>query len=179
MSTLSPRLTELLEYLTSTRRVLDDAIAAVPASQHVVPSAPDRWSTAEVLEHLVIVEKSVAKNVIRWIDEARAAGVSTEDDPSPLLESMRIDRVKDRSRRIEAPEGTRPSRGLAVAESLALIDEARTRLAAAFTAADGLALGSIVRPHPAMGDLTLYEWLAFAGAHMERHAEQIRELGPR
>jgi hypothetical protein len=32
-------------------------------------------------------------------------------------------------------------------------------------------------PHPALGVLDGYQWLAFVGTHELRHANQIREIG--
>jgi hypothetical protein len=44
-------------------------------------------------------------------------------------------------------------------------------------AGDGLALGTVYHPHPQFGPLSLYQWIAFVGAHEGRHAAQIRETG--
>jgi hypothetical protein len=38
-----------------------------------------------------------------------------------------------------------------------------------------LALATITHPHPALAPLSLYVWIAFAGAHEARHTQQIRE----
>jgi len=43
-------------------------------------------------------------------------------------------------------------------------------------AADGLALGQVTMPHPLLGEMTAYEWLATLGTHEARHAAQIREI---
>ncbi len=174
---MNPRLTELLAYLRASRVTLGDAIASIPATRHTERPGEDRWSVAEVVEHLALIEKGIARSYARWFAEARATGLGPEADSSPLLEKMRMERVVDRSRRIAAPPFAVPSHGRGVAESLAIIDEARGRLAALAEEADGLDLGAVTRPHPAMGPLTLYEWLGFTAAHMERHAGQIREVG--
>jgi hypothetical protein len=42
--------------------------------------------------------------------------------------------------------------------------------------ADGLALSEIVQPHPVLGPINLYQWIAFVGAHEARHAAQVMEL---
>jgi hypothetical protein len=52
----------------------------------------------------------------------------------------------------------------------------RTRLKELIASADGLALGNVSAAHPYLGDLTGYEWIAFAGSHAARHADQIREM---
>jgi hypothetical protein len=52
---------------------------------------------------------------------------------------------------------------------------ARSELEAAIADADGLALGEVTAPHPALGTFTGYDWIAFAGTHVARHAAQILE----
>lgn len=42
---------------------------------------------------------------------------------------------------------------------------------------DGLALGSVTAPHPVLGEIDVYQWLLFLGAHEGRHADQVREIG--
>jgi len=43
---------------------------------------------------------------------------------------------------------------------------------------DGLALDAVSHPHPALGPMSIYQWIAFVGAHEARHAAQIREIIP-
>jgi hypothetical protein len=54
--------------------------------------------------------------------------------------------------------------------------ETREALKKVIAAGDGLSLGAVTAPHPVLGDFTAYEWIAFAGAHAARHADQIREM---
>jgi len=173
---MNPRITELVDYLRSSRDQLELAIAAVPAERRGEQPAAGRWSVAEIVEHLALVERSVAKVFAKWLAEARAAGIAHESETSSLLEQMRMDHVVARTQRVEAPARVSPSQQWTVAHSLAAIDEARAALIASAESADGLALGSVVHPHQALGPLTLYEWLGFAAAHMERHAGQIDEV---
>ena len=52
---------------------------------------------------------------------------------------------------------------------------ARRDLMAVIVTGDGLALGAVSAPHPALGSFSVYDWIAFVGAHAARHADQIRE----
>jgi uncharacterized damage-inducible protein DinB len=174
---MSHRLDELLDYLVRSVGTFDAAIATVPAERHDERPAADRWSVREVVEHVALVEAGISKSYRRWLDDARANGLPTDDETSPLLAQMRMDRVVDRSRRIEAPPFAVPTQHLSLTDSLAKISAARGELDRLARSADGLALGVITHNHPALGPLTLYEWLAFTAAHMERHAAQIREIG--
>src|SRR5436190_23217620 len=51
---------ELLNHLEQTRTALRDAVDSVPARHREQRVAPDRWSVAEVLEQLAIVERRIA-----------------------------------------------------------------------------------------------------------------------
>lgn len=46
----------------------------------------------------------------------------------------------------------------------------------ALRAGDGLALGTRFLPHRVFGQMPLYYFFAFVGAHEARHAAQIREI---
>lgn len=54
--------------------------------------------------------------------------------------------------------------------------QTRAALKKVISDGDGLSLGAVTSPHPILGDFTAYEWIAFAGAHAARHADQIREI---
>jgi hypothetical protein len=55
------------------------------------------------------------------------------------------------------------------------LENAGSMMRSMLVANDGLALSSITHPHPRFGPLSVYDWVAFLGAHEVRHAEQIRE----
>ena len=70
-SQLHPRIEELIEFLGAHRRGVYEAVAAVPASLRDRKPAPDRWSVAEVVEHLAIVEQRVAALLTVRVTAAR------------------------------------------------------------------------------------------------------------
>jgi hypothetical protein len=53
---------------------------------------------------------------------------------------------------------------------------ARQGVVAVVHSGDGLALGAVSAPHPALGVFSGYDWIAFVGSHAARHADQIREM---
>jgi len=75
---MHPRLTELLDYASLQRRLLHEAVSAVPESRRDLRPAPDAWSVAEVLEHLHRTESGVALLITARLAEARHAGLSEE-----------------------------------------------------------------------------------------------------
>jgi hypothetical protein len=167
---------ELLAYLDEQRSVLKSAFESIPAEMRDRPPAPERWSAANIVEHLAIVETRISRLLSDRIEEARS-GLSAETGAGPILPTIDYKRMYDRSTRVKAPETAIPT-GLDAASAWTALENAGSMMRAMLRANDGLALSSVTHPHPRFGPLTVYEWIAFLGAHEVRHAEQIREGGP-
>ncbi len=154
---------------------LEDAVRVVPAERRDERPAPDRWSVAEVLEHLSRVNRGITRLLETRIAAAREAGLGQDPDTTSILWTLDVASVLDRRERIEAPERVRPAEKLTAEAAWQALEHADAALVAGVLAADGLALGTLVHPHPSLGPLNLYQWLAFAAAHEFRHAAQIRQ----
>jgi len=164
---------ELLAYLDEQRSVLKSAFESVPEDLRERTPAPDRWSAANIVEHLSIVEARISKVLSERIDEGRA-GLSPETSTDPILPTIDYRRMYDRSTRVKAPEIAIPT-GLDAASAWTALEDAGSKLRGVLLANDGLGLSSITHPHPRFGALSVYQWIAFLGAHEVRHAQQIRE----
>jgi len=173
----NPRLAELAGYLDRQWDALAEAVASVPADRRGEAPGRGRWSTAGVLEHLSLVEGRLAASWPKWIEDARAAGVPAETDVTPVLPTMDLARLLSRETRIASPAPVRPTGRLDADAAWQALSDARAGLARAIAAADGLALGAIVKPHAVFGPFTMYQWIGFVGAHRARHAAQIRDIG--
>jgi len=173
---LHPRTNELLNYLDSTRSALNEAIESVPPARRSERPAPERWSVAEVLEHLNLVESRLSRSMANWIDEARNTGLGPETEENTVLDSLNREGIADRSRRVTAPGPVQPSATLDAEGAWAALQASRAQLRAAFVSGDGLALNQIERPHPFFGPINLYQWMVFVGSHEARHTAQIREI---
>lgn len=170
-----PRLQDVAAFLDERRADLRAAVDEVPAALRDRRPAPDRWSTAEVLEHLAVLEQAVSRKLAPAFEEARAAGTQ-ESDVSSVRPRLDTARMRDRRRVIEAPEGVRPGGALGADAAWAALERARAVLLDTLAVGDGLALGAITRPHPVLGPLDLYQWTLAVGGHETRHADQIREI---
>ena len=170
------RLTELFNYLDQEYADLLATVAVAPKDRLDRHPAPGRWSIAQVLEHLVIVEQLATTMFVRLMDKAVADGIPREPDTGPILMAIDTRRITDRSRRVKSPEAFLPPGKLGPDESLKALDEARRQFKLAAAKGDGLALREVSSPHPWLGPLNAYEWIAFVAAHMARHTEQIREV---
>ena len=173
---MHPRVTEILEYLDDQRAGLTEAVAGVPPTIAGRRPSPERWSAAQVVAHLGIVEASIAALFMQRLLEARAAGLGPDRETSPILPTLDVTRLLDRERALVAGERLRPPESPAMDDALATLARTRERLRRAIKRADGLALGDVSAPHPLLGSLNLYQWLIFLGAHEARHAAQIREV---
>jgi hypothetical protein len=164
---------ELLAYLDEQRSVLKAAFESVPPELRDHPPGRERWSAANVVEHLAIVENRVSTILSQRIEEARA-GLPPETRADPILPTIDYQRMYDRSTRVKAPEPVNPI-GLSATAAWNALEDAGSKMRAILVANDGLALSSVTYPHPRFGLLSVYEWVAFLGAHEVRHAQQIRE----
>lgn len=172
---MHPRIREVLTYLDAQRALLERAVAAVPPELRARRPSPERWSVAEVLEHVALVESQVNWLIATRLDAARAAGLGPEQDTDPVLPTFDLSRALDRSRPLEAGESTQPRAGLDASMAEAALTHARESLRATILSADGLALTQLSAPNPVLGPLNAYQWVLFIGAHEARHAEQIQE----
>jgi uncharacterized damage-inducible protein DinB len=173
---MHPRLTELVEYVDAQRAALLDAASAVPPERWTERPVPDRWSVAEVLEHLHMVEHSCARVIARQAAEARAAGHPAETATSSKLGALDGNDLRDRSTRRAAPERVVPSGTLSGDAARSAVDRSRAELHEAISAADGLALESVRFTHARLGELDLYQWILFIGHHEARHTAQVVEI---
>lgn len=166
----------MLASIDAEREALFAAVDAIPAVQRGAVPPGGGWSISEVLEHLLAVEKGIAKLLAMRIAELRASGV-TSDDAAAVVPSRRLAATRDRSRRIEAPERIRP-RGVLDAEAArSALMASRASLRDTLRGGAGLALSSVTHPHAVLGELDLEQWVLFIGYHEARHADQIREIG--
>ena len=170
-----PRLQELFAYLKVRRNALREAVDAVPEAQRGQPPEPSRWSVADVLEHLALVEGRFTTTLGNRLAEARAQGLAEERETSPIVGTFDQAAVLDRTSRREAPEVVRPQ-GLDWKSAWSRLEDTRRSFLDVFLSADGLALADVAYVHPRLGSLNLYQWAVWMGAHEGRHVEQIREI---
>ncbi len=171
-----PRIQELVGYLDWRRAELEKAVSAVPAARREWRPAAGRWSVGEVLEHLTLVETRIGLLLDGRLTAARAAGLGQERDTAPVLPTLDVTRLLDRSAPLIATEASQPTGTLSADEAWAALEEQRHVFRAMLLAADGLALGDVMIPHPRLGLLNVYQWVLFVGAHEGRHTAQVREI---
>ena len=169
------RLREVIECLDGEFAALRDAVDSVPLGRRNERPAADRWSVAEVLEHLAAVERTILKVCTRQLSAAREAGLGAETETTSIRAGMPPERVANRERPLVSPPTLVP-RGMDAEAAWAEVALTRAQFVDFVKTCDGLAIGQISFPHPAFGNLDMYQWLLFAAGHHARHAAQIREI---
>ena len=170
------RITELVEYADATRAALIDAAAAVPADRFTERPELERWSAAELLEHLSRVESGCARVIAKRAAGARVSGVAAEHADSSMLGALDGRGVTDRSRKLTAPDIVAPAGGFTREGSLDAIAKSRAEFKRAIADADGLALTEVRHTHVVLGEIDLYQWILFVAQHERRHLAQLEEI---
>jgi hypothetical protein len=166
-----------LNHLDLHHAALRAAVDSVPAPDRQHQPATDRWSVAQVIEHLSIVEARIAGMFAKAADVARASGKKADTEAELASGLLDLEPLIDRTERRLAGEASRPQGLLDAATAWSRLEEERARFRAVVIAADDLALDDAVTSHPRLGSLNMYQWVLFTGAHESRHAAQIREIG--
>lgn len=173
---MHPRIEEVINYMDRERATLHEAVERVPPELRDTQPGADRWSVAQVLQHLGIIERRVAVGMGKWVGEARQGDVGPETDTSSVMKSLPTELIKDRTKRRNAPDEVVPTGDMDARTAWATLESARETLRSAFLGGDGLALSAVIQPHPILGPINLYQWMLFVGSHEERHTAQIIEI---
>jgi hypothetical protein len=163
-----------LAYLESTKKGVVDATKGLSDAQWNFKPAPDRWSIAEVMEHL-----AAAEDMIRGMDQEQVMKTPAipPRDPAELqkIDAGVMAQVPDRSHKISAPEPLKPTNRFgspADAEKHFVESRAVTE--------EYLKTTPDLRAHatdsPMGVKLDGYEWVLLIAAHSERHTKQILEV---
>ena len=131
---------------------------------------PESWSVAEVLEHLVLVERR-SSLLLRGVAQKVKAGLAT-----PANGQLSKELLLNRTQKRVATEAVSPSGAVAVADSLQALQAARGELRAVVAAADERMLGAHAYDHPFFGPLNAGQWVEFIAGHEARHTAQIAEI---
>jgi hypothetical protein len=160
-----------LQYLEQTRDGVVAATKGLSEAQLKFKPAPDRWSVAEVLEHITVVEGAIYQNVTDRIMKAPAGAA---DRDSAKVDAQVLAMVPDRSHKVKAPEQFVPTGRWPAADTLDQFLKTRTQTIAFFESTPDLR--AHVGGESPFGPLDAYEWLMFTSAHSARHTKQILEV---
>jgi hypothetical protein len=167
------RLAETMSFVEEKRKELLQSFEGVPDDHLCRRAAIDRWSVAEILDHLRMVESGVARLIAKRATQAREAGLGEETSTTSVLPSFARYAAMLDGATLKSPPTVQPRSDISISEALDGLRSSREALRAAVVAANGLPLGEIKHTHPVVGELDLYQWLIFLGQHEGRHRKQI------
>ncbi len=161
-----------LSYLESTRQGVIDATKGLSPAQWNFKAGSDRWSVAQVTEHIAAAEDFIRGMIT---EKVMSAPAQPAGEDVAAIDEMVVKMIPDRSTKRQAPEPLVPSNRFGSPEgSLKHFLEART------TTEDFLKKTPDLREHaadsPLGKKLDAYEWILFISAHSERHTKQILEV---
>lgn len=160
-----------LQYLETTKRNLLEATKGLSEEQWNFKPAPDRWSVAQVVEHIAAAEDLL-------LDTTKEK-VMTSPAGEPGRDFKKTDEavlmmVPDRSHKAQAPEPLVPTNRFGSPES-SVKHFVESRAATEDFLKSTAGLRDHVMDSP-LGKLDGYEFVLFIAAHSERHTKQINEV---
>ncbi len=160
-----------MQYLETTKKNIQDATKGLSEAQWNFKPGPDRWSVAEVTEHIAAAEDFLRGMVQEKIMKEPADATR---DLKKIDESV-LAMIPDRTHKVQAPEPLKPTNRYGSPEG-----SVKHFLEARAVTEEFLKNTPDLRAHAAdsqMGmKLDAYEWILFIAAHSERHTKQINEV---
>jgi hypothetical protein len=165
---------DAIKQFETTRDNFLKSISGLSEKQWAFKPAPDRWSVAEVAEHITVSESTLGGLVQNKIMQSPATPEKREQVKGK--DELILTKVPDRSHKAQAPEFLRPTgRWAAEAELIKAFDDARAANIHYISATND-DLRDHFFDHPVFGTLDGYQWLLLISAHSARHTEQIEEV---
>jgi hypothetical protein len=161
-----------IQYLESTKKEVLDATKGLSEAQWNFKPAPDRWSCAQVMEHIAAAEDLIRDGLVKQQIMVSPAGDASRDvkGADTTIEA----RVPDRTHKVQAPEPLVPTNRYGTPEAaLKHFLESRETTEQYVSSTPGLR--AHVGDGPA-GKMDGYEGILMVAAHSERHVKQILEV---
>jgi uncharacterized damage-inducible protein DinB len=162
----------LLKHLQQTRTAFLDSTADLSDAQWTFRPAPDRWSIADVAEHIAISETTI----LQLVTDKMLNGPPIPRQLNTVSDEKLLAWLLDRTSKFQAPEMLRPTNRWATRDALTkefLTAREKTMTYVGTTADDLHGYGG---PHPVFKMLDGYQWLLLLSGHSARHIAQIKEV---
>ena len=161
-----------LQYLESTKKGIEDATRGLSAAQWNFKAGPDRWSVAEVMEHIAAAEDLIRGMII---EKSMKGGPPEPGRDVKKIDDAVVAMIPDRSHKAQAPDALKPTNRFASPEgSLKYFLESRAQTEEFLNNTPDLR--QHVTDSPLGMKLDAYEWVLFLTAHSERHFKQMQEV---
>jgi hypothetical protein len=163
-----------LAYLEKTKDGVVAATTGLSEAQWNFKPAPDRWSIAEVVEHLAAAEDLIRGLVQEQVMKSPAIAPRDPAEVKKIDDGVLV-QVPDRSHKMQAPEPLKPTNRFgSPGEAEKHFVESRGTTEAYLKSAADLRIHAMDNPVGVKMDG--YEWILLIGGHSERHMKQILEV---
>jgi DinB superfamily len=163
-----------LAYLEKTKSDVIEVTKGLSEAQWNFKPGPDRWSIAEVVEHLAAAEDMLRGLVQEQVMKSPAIAPRDPAEVKKIDDGVLV-QVPDRSHKLQAPEPLKPTNRFgSPAEAERHFIESRGTTEAYLKSAADLRIHAMDNP---MGvKMDGYEWILLIAGHSERHTKQILEV---
>lgn len=160
-----------LQYLETTKKNVQEATKGLSEAQWNFKPGPDRWSVAQVMEHIAAAEDFLRGLIQEQVMKAPAEPGRDLKKTDDAVLAM----VPDRSHKAQAPEPLVPTNRFGSPDgSMKHFVESRATTEQYLKTTNGLRDHAIDSP---LGmKLDGYEFVLLIAAHSERHTKQIMEV---
>jgi hypothetical protein len=168
----SDEINQAVKYLEKTRADVLAATKGLSEAQWNFKQATNRWSVAEVTEHIAAAEDFLMAMIQ---DKVMKAPGRTNTVDVIAIDEFVLKAIPDRSVKAQAPEPLQPNNRFgSPKDSLKHFQESRAKTIKFLKDTKDLRLHAVDSP---LGkQLDGYEWVLFIAAHSERHTKQINEV---
>jgi hypothetical protein len=160
-----------MQYLETTKKNVLEATKGLSDAQWNYKPAPDRWSVAQVMEHI-----AAAEDFLLILDKDKVM-VAPAGDPGrdvQKIDAAVLLMVPDRTTKLQAPEPLVPTNRFSTPDgSIKHFETSRATTEEFLKTTPGLRDHVMDSP---MGKLDGYEFILLIAAHSERHTKQINEV---
>lgn len=161
-----------LAYLEKTRAGVIGATKGLSEAQLNFKVAPEKWSVAQVLEHI-----ASAEDMLMGLTQSQAmqGPARPEGEEVKAIDELILTAIPDRTQKRSAPEPLIPTNRFGTPEETRKhFEESRAKTIAFLKDTAGLRDHAIDSP---LGKkLDPYQWMLFIAAHSDRHTKQILEV---
>jgi hypothetical protein len=167
---------KLISDVKAARQRVVEAVRHLSSEQGAYKLSPDRWSVAEILEHLVLAEQGGINLMWKAADGFRK-GKPVWKGESPNR-GLIIEKVIEKTwkSKEKAPESATPRTGGPIQYWIAALDTCQPQLQELGMELKSLNLSEIIYPHFLSGPLDARQRLEFLRFHLDRHLKQIEAL---
>jgi uncharacterized damage-inducible protein DinB len=174
-ATLTPQEREFaLKGLQTTHDKFLQSISGLSEKQWTFKPGPDRWSVAEVSEHITLAESTILALIQKQVMASPAAPEKREQVKGK--DEMILQRMPDRSQKAQAPEILHPTGRWATEADLTKAFEESRKATMDYVRTTNDDLRDHFFDHSRFGTLDGYQWLLLLSAHSQRHTAQIEEV---